>query len=166
MHGNRSKAPGIVPLAIDTIFAYIEETPEKEFLFRCSYIEIYNECVNDLLSNSLNLQLQEDKVRGIKIVGAVEEVCKSADQVFSLLQIGETNKQIGSTNYNLRSSRSHSIFRLTIESKSREAGGKGLTIATCNLIDLAGSESMKAHGPASSIHRKREMNYINKVSSI
>lgn len=49
MHGNRIHSPGIIPLSIETIFAYIEETPEKDFVLKLAYIEVYNECVNDLL---------------------------------------------------------------------------------------------------------------------
>ena len=61
MHGAK-KSPGIVPLTIESIFEYIQQSVDKEFLIRCSYIEIYNESVNDLLnSNLLNLQLAEDK---------------------------------------------------------------------------------------------------------
>jgi len=60
MHGIK-KYPGIVPLAIESIFEIIQASFNKEFLIRCSYIEIYNEYVNDLLdSNRLNLQLAED----------------------------------------------------------------------------------------------------------
>ena len=62
MHGAK-KTPGIVPLATESLFTYIKKSVKKEFLIRCSYIEIYNESVNDLLnSNLLNLQLAEDKL--------------------------------------------------------------------------------------------------------
>lgn len=61
MHGAK-KSPGIVPQAIEAIFAHIQQAVQKEFLIRCSYIEIYNESINDLLNtNSLNLQLAEDR---------------------------------------------------------------------------------------------------------
>ena len=114
MHGIK-KNPGIVPLAIESIFAIIQKSTQKEFLIRCSYIEIYNESVNDLLnSNSLNLQLVEDKrvsatQSGIKIVGVTEEVCTTPNQVQSLLVLGESHKNIASTSFNQRSSRAHSM---------------------------------------------------------
>ena len=58
----KKKTPGMIPLTIQTIFSYIEETPSQEFLIRCSYCEISNETINDLLNplNS-NLPLIEDK---------------------------------------------------------------------------------------------------------
>ena len=162
MHGNRKTNPGIVPLTTNTIFGYIQEDTSKEFLLRCSYVELYNECVNDLLNpNNMNLSLQEDKKRGIKIVGVTEEVCTSVNQMQSILYMGETNKQIASTNFNQRSSRSHSIFRIIIESKEINNPAH-LTTATLNLIDLAGSESAQAHGPASTAERSKEMRYINR----
>jgi hypothetical protein len=115
MHGQK-KTPGLVPQAIEAIFAYIQrQGAQKVFLIRCSYIEIYNESVNDLLDpNQLNLQLAEDsqvrpKQRGIKIVGATEEVCASPNQVQSLLVLGETHKNVASTSFNQRSSRAHSV---------------------------------------------------------
>lgn len=110
MHGVKSISPGIVPLSIETIFAYIYETVQKEFLVRCSYLEIYNECVNDLLdSNQLNLTLREDKRGGLKIIGLSEKECTSMNQIYSLLALGDSNRQVASTNFNLKSSRSHSM---------------------------------------------------------
>jgi centromeric protein E len=62
MHGVRKTNPGIAPLAIEEIFSMIQLSRGKEFLVRCSYIELYNESINDLLNpNLLNLQLAEDK---------------------------------------------------------------------------------------------------------
>ncbi|CAG9331943.1 unnamed protein product [Blepharisma stoltei] len=163
MQGSRKDSPGIVPLSIDSIFTYIQQTPDKSFLLRCSYLEVYNECVNDLLNPSLlNLQIQEDKQSGVKVVGATETVCTSISQVNSLLYLGETHKQIASTNFNMRSSRSHTIFRMIIESKSRSEADNCLNVATLNLIDLAGSEGANVHGPTASAHRTREMSFINK----
>jgi centromeric protein E len=110
MHGNRKTSPGLVPLSVETAFSYIEETPDKEFLLRVSYIEVYNECINDLLApNKVNLKLQSDARKGIVVEGVTEEICTSAEKVYSLLMMGDTNKQISSTNFNLRSSRSHSL---------------------------------------------------------
>ena len=62
MHGVRKTNPGIVPLSVDQIFSIIQRSGQREFLIRCSYIEIYNESINDLLNpNLLTLQLAEDK---------------------------------------------------------------------------------------------------------
>jgi len=110
MHGIRPGNPGIVPMTIQDLFNHIQNTPHKEFLLRCSYLELYNECINDLLnSRQVNLQLQEDKHRGTKVVGATEEICTSEEKVSALLYKGEAQRKIASTNFNLRSSRSHTM---------------------------------------------------------
>ncbi|OMJ68385.1 hypothetical protein SteCoe_34172 [Stentor coeruleus] len=162
MHGIRKTNPGLVPLSIDHIFSMIQRSSGKEFLIRCAYIEIYNESINDLLNpNLLNLQLAEDKRSGIKIVGVTEEVCTSSHQVNSLLAMGEKHRITASTNFNQRSSRSHSIFRVIVESKNT-SGKSDVAIAALNLIDLAGSESADVHGPSASSARSKEMKYINR----
>lgn len=110
MHGSRPNSPGIVPLSIETMFAFIHETCEKEFLVRCSYLEIYNESVNDLLDpNKSNLTIREDKKGGLKIIDLSEKECISMNQIYSLLALGDANRQVACTNFNLKSSRSHSM---------------------------------------------------------
>lgn len=160
MHGAKN-APGIVPQAINFIFQTIEATPERDFVLRCSYLEIYNECINDLLSpNGINLKLADDRKRGVRVIGALEEVCNSLDHVQSLLKVGEVNKHYASTAANLRSSRAHTVFRMIIDGKNRD-GPKELTSSVVNLIDLSGSESANVHTPED-VKRAREMKYINK----
>ncbi|KAM3402627.1 hypothetical protein ACQJBY_006466 [Aegilops geniculata] len=60
MHGDQN-CPGIIPLAIKDVFSLIQETPGREFLLRVSYLEIYNEVINDLLDpTGQNLRVRED----------------------------------------------------------------------------------------------------------
>ena len=160
MHGNRVKNPGLVPLAVETIFSYIEEAKEKEFLIRCSYLEIYNESINDLLNSAAtNLSLREDPLHSISIENLTETVCTSVEQIYSLLNLGDSNKQFAATQMNARSSRSHTILRITVESKTKR--GREVCMATLNMVDLAGSESALAH-IASAGTRQREMKCINR----
>ncbi|MDR3547117.1 MAG: hypothetical protein P4M11_02365 [Candidatus Pacebacteria bacterium] len=65
MYGTDKTAnPGVVQLSIDTIFSYIEATPQREYLLRISFIEIYNESVNDLLDPSrTNLQIRDSPTK-------------------------------------------------------------------------------------------------------
>ena len=160
MHGNRGRNPGLVPLAVETVFSYIEEAAQREFLIRCSYMEIYNESINDLLNPAAtNLSLREDPLRSISIEGLTETVCSSVEQIYSLLNLGDSNKQFASTKMNARSSRSHTILQITVESKGKT--GRQVNMATVNLVDLAGSESALAH-IASAGTRQREMKCINR----
>ncbi|XWS66479.1 hypothetical protein CRYUN_Cryun05aG0203100 [Craigia yunnanensis] len=160
MHGDQ-RSPGIVPLAVKDAFSIIQETPNREFLLRVSYLEIYNEVVNDLLNPAgQNLRIRED-AQGTFVEGIKEEVVLSPAHALSLIAAGEEHRHVGSTNFNLLSSRSHTIFTLTIESspcgENRE--GEAVNLSQLNLIDLAGSESSKVETFGV---RRKEGSYINK----
>eukprot|EP01104_Vermistella_antarctica_P016800 TRINITY_DN5806_c0_g1_i2.p1 TRINITY_DN5806_c0_g1~~TRINITY_DN5806_c0_g1_i2.p1 ORF type:complete len:1028 (+),score=192.27 TRINITY_DN5806_c0_g1_i2:115-3198(+) len=118
--------PGVIPLAILDVFAYIKQTPEREFLLRVSYLEIYNEVINDLLApENTNLVIHEDPQKGIFVGGVKEEIVLSPQQVMNLIALGEEYRHVGATDYNEQSSRSHTIFRLTIESRTTTAAAAG-----------------------------------------
>ncbi|KAK8984848.1 hypothetical protein V6N11_020161 [Hibiscus sabdariffa] len=159
MHGEQ-KSPGIIPLAVKDVFSTIQETPGREFLLRVSYLEIYNEVINDLLDTTgQNLRIRED-AQGTYVEGIKEEVVLSPAHALSLIATGEEHRHVGSNNFNLLSSRSHTIFTLTIESSPRgEMNGEDVTLSQLNLIDLAGSESSKTETTGL---RRKEGSYINK----
>ncbi|XP_052883208.1 kinesin-like protein KIN-7K, chloroplastic isoform X3 [Gossypium arboreum] len=160
MHGDQ-RSPGIIPLAVKDAFSIIQETPNREFLLRVSYLEIYNEVVNDLLNPAgQNLRIRED-AQGTFVEGVKEEVVLSPAHALSLIAAGEEHRHVGSTNFNLLSSRSHTIFTLTIESSScgENNEGEAVNLSQLNLIDLAGSESSKAETTGI---RRKEGSYINK----
>jgi len=80
--------------------------------FRVSYLEIYNEKVNDLLSkDSVDLKVHED-VNGQVFVKCKEEVTNCPENVLAIMSKGDKRRRIGETNMNERSSRSHTIFRI------------------------------------------------------
>ncbi|XP_022967700.1 kinesin-like protein KIN-7K, chloroplastic isoform X1 [Cucurbita maxima] len=160
MHGDQ-RSPGIIPLAVKDAFSIIQETPNREFLLRVSYLEIYNEVVNDLLNPAgQNLRIREDD-QGTFVEGIKEEVVLSPAHALSLIAAGEEHRHVGSTNFNLLSSRSHTIFTLTIESSAfgESSEGEAVNLSQLNLIDLAGSESSKAETTGI---RRKEGSYINK----
>ncbi|KAF1870075.1 hypothetical protein Lal_00017655 [Lupinus albus] len=160
MHGDQ-RSPGIIPLAVKDAFSIIQETPNREFLLRLSYLEIYNEVVNDLLNpEGQNLRVRQH-TQGTFVEGIKEEVVLSPAHALSLIAAGEEHRHVGSTNFNQLSSRSHTIFTLMIESSPRgtNSEGEAVTLSQLNLIDLAGSESSKAD---TSGMRRREGSYINK----
>ncbi|KAJ8767198.1 hypothetical protein K2173_013595 [Erythroxylum novogranatense] len=158
MHGDHI-SPGIIPLAIKDVFSMIQDTPGREFLLRVSYIEIYNEVINDLLDpTGQNLRVRED-AQGTYVEGIKEEVVLSPGHALSFIAAGEEHRHVGSNNYNLLSSRSHTIFTLMIESSAHGDEYDGVIFSQLNLIDLAGSESSKTETTGL---RRKEGAYINK----
>ncbi|XP_073041385.1 kinesin-like protein KIN-7D, mitochondrial isoform X2 [Primulina eburnea] len=158
MHGDQN-SPGIIPLAIKDVFSIIQDTPGREFLLRVSYLEIYNEVINDLLDPiGQNLRVRED-AQGTYVEGIKEEVVLSPGHALSFIAAGEEHRHVGSNNFNLFSSRSHTIFTLMIESSVHGDEYDGVIFSQLNLIDLAGSESSKSETTGL---RRKEGSYINK----
>ncbi|KAI3695489.1 hypothetical protein L1987_78486 [Smallanthus sonchifolius] len=158
MHGD-NHSPGIIPLAIKDVFSIIQDTPGREFLLRVSYLEIYNEVINDLLDpTGQNLRIRED-AQGTYVEGIKEEVVLSPGHALSFIAAGEEHRHVGSNNFNLLSSRSHTIFTLMIESSAHGDEYDGVVFSQLNLIDLAGSESSKTETTGL---RRKEGSYINK----
>ncbi|XP_072958189.1 kinesin-like protein KIN-7K, chloroplastic isoform X1 [Typha angustifolia] len=158
MHGDK-QYPGIIPLAIKDVFSIIQDTPGREFLLRVSYLEIYNEVINDLLDpTGQNLRVRED-AQGTYVEGIKDEVVLSPGHALSFIAAGEEHRHVGSNNFNLFSSRSHTIFTLMIESSAHGEEYDGVMYSQLNLIDLAGSESSKTETTGL---RRKEGSYINK----
>ena len=138
-------SPGVLPLAVNEIMNCISQAPHRAFLIRCSYIEIYKETITDLLSKK-TLEVHESKAKGIH-VDAQENIISNADEIMACLATGEEHRHTGRTGMNERSSRSHTIFRIIVESRTisddASAPAGNVTLGTLNLVDLAGSESVR-----------------------
>lgn len=179
MQGTASN-PGVIPLAITDIFSYIRETPSREFLLRVSYLEIYNEKIHDLLSmptaNGIGgntqqdeIKLREDSKRGVYATPLKEEIVQSPTQLLRVIARGDQARRTASTQFNARSSRSHAVVQIVVESRERVPGAGagdskrsalapgGVRVSTLSLIDLAGSEKA-----AESKERRQEGAHINK----
>lgn len=150
-----SQSPGIVPLAVKDIFSYIRRTPDREFLLRTSYLEIYNEKIYDLLAADPSapgdrppeeIQLRQDKRRGVYATPLREEIVQSPTQLLKVIARGDASRRTASTLCNARSSRSHAVVQIVIESRERHTTSRdsdppsGILVSTLSLIDLAGSE--------------------------
>ncbi|KAL4737790.1 kinesin motor domain-containing protein [Aspergillus similis] len=166
-------SPGVIPLAITDIFSFIRETPHREFLLRVSYLEIYNEKIHDLLSastgsSSEDIKLREDSKRGVYATPLKEEIVQSPTQLLRVIARGDHARRTGSTQFNARSSRSHAVVQIVVESRERVPTGTtqdrrsglvpgGVRVSTLSLIDLAGSERA-----ADDKERRTEGAHINK----
>jgi len=185
MHGSADEL-GVIPLAIKDVFdAVRRHANDREFLIRVSYLEIYNEKMVDLLAESeesanaaAELSIREDKDRGTYVHGLKEEIVTTPSQVLSLLEFGTSRRHVGATNMNAHSSRSHTIFRMIVESRAIKSstmenaetqakdhpsdGGisGGVLVSTLNLVDLAGSERVSKTGAEG--QRAKEGAHINK----
>ncbi|KAJ9567621.1 hypothetical protein OSB04_003587 [Centaurea solstitialis] len=167
MNGSEND-PGIIHRAIKDIFAKTAMSTDREFLIRVSYMEIYNEEINDLFAvENQKLQVHESLEHGVFVAGLREEIVNSAEQVLKLLELGEVNRHFGETNMNARSSRSHTIFRMVIESKGKDSSSNdestlddAIRVSVLNLVDLAGSERIAKTGAGGV--RLKEGKHINK----
>ncbi|EMP31598.1 Kinesin-like protein KIF15 [Chelonia mydas] len=116
----------------------------KSFLCKCSFIEIYNEQIFDLLdSASAGLFLREHIKKGVFVVGAVEQVLTSAAEAYQVLTMGWRNRRVASTSMNRESSRSHAVFTITVDSMEKNSEVVNIRSSQLNLVDLAGSERQK-----------------------
>uniref|UniRef100_A0A8C9DNT7 Kinesin-like protein KIF15 n=1 Tax=Prolemur simus TaxID=1328070 RepID=A0A8C9DNT7_PROSS len=140
---------GVIPRSFEYLFSLIDREKEKagagkSFLCKCSFIEIYNEQIFDLLdSASAGLYLREHIKKGVFVVGAVEQVVTSAAEAYQVLSGGWRNRRVASTSMNRESSRSHAVFTITIESMEKNSETVNIRTSLLNLVDLAGSERQK-----------------------
>lgn len=152
---------GITPRAFDNIFDLIEQqSSSTRFLVACSYVEIYNEEIRDLLSPDTGKKLEMKDVRnGSILVGVYRPLVKSREELLHFMRIGSSNRVTASTLMNADSSRSHSIMTIHIERADPAMEGERIRAAKLNLVDLAGSERQSKTGAVG--ERLKEATKIN-----
>lgn len=117
---------GIIPNCFEHIFSFINSnTDGTKFLVRCSYLEIYNEEIHDLLLDNSNhgpgysgpkkLELKEDQNKGVFVKDLTCLIVKSIPEIEKAMVYGTNNRKVAETAMNKDSSRSHSIFTIYIE---------------------------------------------------
>lgn len=152
---------GLVQLAVTDILEQMEsKADDRGFSLKAQFFEIYNEQVRDLLGERGVLTIREKNDKGVKNVSvdASEEPIRSAEDVAYLLATGNDNRTSAATSMNARSSRSHAIFRLLLESYSKSNPATRQR-SVLNLVDLAGSEN--SHQAGVDGVRKAETGKIN-----
>lgn len=163
--GTFSPEAGIIPRTLHRLFHMLEG---HEFTLRVSFMELYNEELRDLNAPDVAnpddlpvLKIFDDSARkGVVVQGIEETHILSAEQGIGILTRGSQRRQIASTRCNDKSSRSHSIFTVTIHLKETNSKGEDLLrIGKLNLVDLAGSENVGRSGAVSG--RAREAGMIN-----
>ncbi|KAH9649183.1 kinesin-like protein KIN-7O [Citrus sinensis] len=166
--------PGVIPRAVHDLFDIILGKVDREFLLRMSYMEIYNEDINDLLApEHRKLQIHESLERGIYVAGLREEIVASPQQVLNLMDFGECISlvccwlyisQLSANSY-IRSS-ALLLIKQIIESRDKTEDDNNdnscdaVRVSVLNLVDLAGSERAAKTG-AEGV-RLKEGSHINK----
>lgn len=174
---------GIIQLVARDLFRSIEnDTTNREFEVKVSYFEIYNEAIRDLLTDDDDSASYGGRSRGSVdsvisirtndvgklVVNVTKKTVASADEALQALLEGNRLRHTAATEMNTYSSRSHSVFRLTVESRPRidegfnmKRRGSGIVrVSDFNLVDLAGSEGVRT-AKTTGI-RQREAATINK----
>uniref|UniRef100_A0A8C5RP43 Kinesin-like protein n=1 Tax=Laticauda laticaudata TaxID=8630 RepID=A0A8C5RP43_LATLA len=155
---------GVIPRTLHQIFEKLAENG-TEFSVKVSLLEIYNEELFDLLSPSPDvgerLQLFDDprNKRGVIIKGLEEMTVHNKDEVYQILERGAAKRTTAATYMNQYSSRSHSVFSITLHMKETTDGEELVKIGKLNLVDLAGSENIGRSGAVDK--RAREAGNIN-----
>ncbi len=109
---------GILLLSIGELFERIKRDEEKTYMVKCSYVEIYNDNLFDLLkplnTKLENISINEDHNKEFFLKGVTEQCINSCEEIIEMLKMGEINRHYAETNMNHVSSRSHTIFRIAI----------------------------------------------------
>ncbi|KIK57805.1 hypothetical protein GYMLUDRAFT_747992 [Collybiopsis luxurians FD-317 M1] len=137
---------GIIPRITEQIFqSIVESDAHLEYLVKVSYMEIYLEKIRDLLApQNDNLQVHEEKSKGVYVKNLSDYYVSSAREVYEIMRTGGAARVVSSTNMNAESSRSHSIFLITIQQRNTETGAA--KSGNLYLVDLAGSEKVGKTG--------------------
>ncbi|XP_034670493.1 osmotic avoidance abnormal protein 3 isoform X2 [Drosophila subobscura] len=151
---------GIIPRCFEHIFETISMATNIRYLALVSYLEIYNENIRDLLSDStsvINHPLKEIPGVGVTVPTLSTQPVINAKQCYYWLKLGNKNRVTASTLMNEQSSRSHTIFTISLEQFQGPSSPSVPTISSgdvmggirrgkLNLVDLAGSERQRKTG--------------------
>ncbi|XP_070256653.1 kinesin-like protein KIF7 [Myotis yumanensis] len=159
---------GIIPRVMAEAFKLIDENDLLDCLVHVSYLEVYKEEFRDLLevgTASRDIQLREDERGNVVLCGVKEVDVEGLDEVLSVLEMGNAARHTGATHLNRLSSRSHTVFTVTLEQRGRapsrlpRPAAAQLLVSKFHFVDLAGSERVLKTG--STGERLKESIQIN-----
>ncbi|ERL92125.1 hypothetical protein D910_09445, partial [Dendroctonus ponderosae] len=150
--GSDGSQKGVISRAFEHAFEAIAVTSGVKYLALISYLEIYNEQIRDLL-------VPNDKMASSNALSLTLHPVHNAQEAEHYLNMGSKNRMIGATLMNQNSSRSHSIFTISIEQLSNVNNNQSIRKGKLNLVDLAGSERQTKTGATGD--RLKEATKIN-----
>jgi hypothetical protein len=152
---------GVTPNAFVHIFDAVKASTDVQYLIHCSYLEIYQEVIKDLLvdiksinkTNPVKCDVKQDPDKGVFVSNLTKRTVKSEDELQKALDDGVSLRTVASTEMNAESSRSHSIFTIVVEMSSVDPDTKKeiIKVGKLNLVDLAGSERQKKTGASGAV---------------
>ncbi|MEE6499070.1 hypothetical protein FKM82_003302 [Ascaphus truei] len=154
--------PGVMYLTMMDLYRRIDSVKDEKICnVAVSYLEVYNEQIRDLLSQSGSLAVREDAQKGVVVQGLTLHQPKSAEELLKMLDFGNKNRTQHPTDMNATSSRSHAVFQIYLRQQDKTASiNQNVRIAKMCLIDLAGSERASATNAKGA--RLREGTNINR----
>ncbi|OMJ69270.1 hypothetical protein SteCoe_33041 [Stentor coeruleus] len=158
-HRPQYSTKGILFSSLKDLFSMVS-SGDKVYSIVCSYMEIYNENVFDLLSdqNPENLTVNEDPNKGFYVKGLSEKVARNIEEVVEIVNAGENWKKYGNNEHNSNSSRSHTIFRAIVTGIKEDNTGFESFL---HFVDLAGSERISNSKKAMNPETVNEGKHIN-----
>lgn len=169
--GDLPAEAGVIPRAVRQIFETLE-AQNADYSMKVTFLELYNEEIVDLLAPEDNTRLSDERQKKpislmedgkgcVLVRGLEEEAVYSANDIYTLLERGAAKRRTADTLLNKHSSRSHSVFTITVHVKQSTVGSEELIkYGKLNLVDLAGSENISRSGARDG--RAREAGEINK----
>ncbi|KAK6215811.1 kinesin motor domain-containing protein [Colletotrichum tabaci] len=164
--GLLSDGAGIIPRALHALFNKLE-VEDTESCVKCSFIELYNEELRDLIApdDGPKLKIFDDTSRRhatTVVQGMEERHIRTAGEGIKVLQDGSLKRQVAATKCNDLSSRSHTVFTVTayVRKKGEDGNEDYVSAGKLNLVDLAGSENIQRSGAENK--RAAEAGLINK----
>ncbi|CAM9706724.1 unnamed protein product [Ectocarpus sp. 4 AP-2014] len=152
-----TEVSGIVPQSLVELFRLLaaraevgsgQEDEAETWSVRVGYLQVYNEQIMDLLSDSSKpLKINEDPAKGVVVVAGLAEMeVTSSEEVLNLLRQGNANRRTEATGANQVSSRSHAVLQVMVTRTLENAvsGNRSVRESKLSLIDLAGSERASA----------------------
>ena len=156
--GAASQTRGMMSRAVEALFEGIERRASTgDFALSCTYLQLYNEVCTDCLWTGPHrdggvvgggppaLRLREDGASRVHVEGLRRVPIRNLEEAKQVLAAGAAARTVGATSTNATSSRSHTVFTLSVHAELR--GEDGLTrerLTYLHLVDLAGSERQKA----------------------